>query len=158
MTENETKILDHIKQKSGIGITELEKLNISRQTLRYNLRKLCVEKQIKAIIKVNPEIKGFEMPKDEEIFFMYMSFKYECPQDIVRLIDTMCSNDSIIASSAFEEFIGLYKKTYLTDASNEDDKNEVNSWAKKIAYGFMSGLMSEKDKKEIAYELMIRAE
>lgn len=104
-TGYEGKILEYIKQNGSVSLAELEKLGIKRQTLRYNLRKMCREKLIRPFIKMKPNV-GFVFPEDDEIYFTYTN-SYEYPQDVLKLINEMCGNDIPLASQAHNEFISL---------------------------------------------------
>lgn len=104
-TGYEVKILEYIKQNDSVSLAEFERLRIKRQTLRYNLRKMCREKLIRPFIKMKPEV-GFVFPEDDEIYFTYTN-RYEYPQDVLKLITDMCGNDIPLASQAHNEFIRL---------------------------------------------------
>lgn len=162
------KILEYIKQKSSVSLAELEKLDIKRQTLRYNLRKMCRDKLIRPFIKMKLGV-GFVLPEDDEIYFTYTN-GFEYPQEVKQLIDQMCSEDVNTASQAFEVFVDLYKERdkikhgymRITEdgsvfgADSDEGKNSIEEekikTAKKVAYALMSGMIPRL-KEKIAFEL-----
>lgn len=162
------KIIKLVKDNEAISLAELDKKGISRQTLRYNLRKLIKEGIIKSYVKISDD-KGFTLPRDEELFFTYTQNRFETPQEILKLIDDMCSNDKIKSSQALENFIGLYKEydTFeygyspditLSDQEKEKEQDEDRTnRAKKLAYALMSGIIPNL-KEKVAHHFVMRKE
>jgi predicted transcriptional regulator len=106
-TNYSKKVLEYIYQKGSVSLSELGKIEgIYPQTLRYNLRNLCKNKEIRAYIKMNDEA-GFVIPLDEEIYFTTV-FRYKNPKIILELINQMCGYDNAISEQAKIEFIELY--------------------------------------------------
>jgi len=167
-----------IKEKDEISLCELDKKGISRQTLRYNLRKLIREGIIKSYVKLSDD-KSMEFPKDNEIFFTFVQSHFDSPQDILELIENMCSNNKPKSENAFNIFIKLCiqrhlgerfyakddKGNYLfkkngkrlvafiyQEESEELHQKQIHAKAQKMAYALMSGMFPEL-KEKVAFKL-----
>lgn len=118
----ENKILEFIKQKGEVSIAELDEIKVvpSRQTLRYNLRKLCMDKSIIIFIKMKAE-GGFVVPREDEMFCTVIN-EYEQPQYVLNLINQMCGTQVI------SDFVNLYmdraEKTFIINKKEAIENQE----------------------------------
>ncbi|MFA4956366.1 MAG: hypothetical protein WC556_05255 [Candidatus Methanoperedens sp.] len=106
---NKEKIIGLIKQKD-ISLADLKE-NATRQACFYHLPSL-IEKKI-----IRPYIKGTGL-KDDNIFYTFIN-DYEQPQDVLKLINTMCDTNIAVSSQAIPAFINLYldraKETFVIE-------------------------------------------
>ena len=100
------KIKEYIRQKGPSNLSELGKIGISRQTLHYNLRNLCINKEIRACIKIESKA-GFVIPLCDEVFFTITS-QYDNPQAVLDVINQMCDYNDPMSEQAKTDFIELY--------------------------------------------------
>lgn len=148
--EYEEKILEYIKaketKKEPVTLLELieyrKQLKTSANTIKRNLRNLCINGKLGLYIKMSAE-KGFVLPKADELFFtMINGYKY--PQDVKKLIDAMCQSNTALAMQALEEFTKLC-----------DERNVVDG--KKLGFALMSGIIPNL-KEKVTFELTVNVD
>lgn len=121
-----TLILEYLKKNRLVNIPELEKkikdegnISIRKQTLRYNLRVLGKKEEIDFYIILNPAIKSFKIPEDEEIFIglpIPPNVDWH-PKILLELIDQLSNSNRQIANQSYAEFIQLFIKRIKTNLS-----------------------------------------
>ncbi len=117
-------IIEYLKEKGKANLAELKKLNNQHQPVLYNIRRLMNEKIIRPYLEINPDTVKSIGIMDNEIFFTIVD-QYQYPQEVRKLVDEMCGDNSDITSQAFQQFIKLYQERIPWLITHIPDLNKI---------------------------------